>query len=361
MYTIYHPPYKLLDWIDIDKLNWEELSENPNAIHLLEQNQDKIDWDNLSRNPNAVFLLEQNQDKIDWDTLSCNPNALSILERNEDKISWNRFCQGDRKKSIAGAAAISFLERNLDKSDWSNLSHNPNAIHLLEQNQEKINWYNLCMNTNAVHLLEQNPDKIDWNYLCSNNCPRAVRLIEKNLDKLAIADWVYNISRNPYAIHLIEKNLVDIITIIHETDELYAQQALDTDENVESMDGYGWERISANPNAISLLEKYPDKIAWHMLSGNPNAIHLLEQNQDKIHYCHQNPDFVPSSISENPSIFKIDYKQLYKQIEPFHEELMQKCFHPDRVKYYLEKYEYDILEEEYLDVLNEVYGKLYTF
>jgi hypothetical protein len=30
----------LRDWIDVDKINWSSLSENPNAIHLLEQNPD---------------------------------------------------------------------------------------------------------------------------------------------------------------------------------------------------------------------------------------------------------------------------------------------------------------------------------
>ena len=28
--------------------------------------------------------------------------------------------------------------------------------------------------------------------------------------------------------------------------------------------------LSANPNAIHLLEKYPKKIDWVMFSGNPN-------------------------------------------------------------------------------------------
>ena len=178
MYTIYCPPYKLLDWIDIDKLDWVELSKNPNAIHLLEQNPDKICWKHLSRNPNAVFLLEENQDKIDWAMLSRNPHALSILEINKARINWAGFLEGDRIKSIAGAHAISFLERNLDKLKeegalygrlgrwgldwwWGELSCNPNAIHLLEQNQEKICWYNLSTNMNAIHLLEQNPDEID--------------------------------------------------------------------------------------------------------------------------------------------------------------------------------------------------------
>jgi len=36
--------YKLRDWIPLEKLNWDCLSENPAAIHLLEQNPDKIEF-----------------------------------------------------------------------------------------------------------------------------------------------------------------------------------------------------------------------------------------------------------------------------------------------------------------------------
>ena len=36
--------YILLDWVDESKLDMEQLSKNPNAIHLLEQNLDKVDW-----------------------------------------------------------------------------------------------------------------------------------------------------------------------------------------------------------------------------------------------------------------------------------------------------------------------------
>jgi hypothetical protein len=49
--------YKLLDWIDINKINWIWLSGNPNAIHLLEKNIDKIDWDFLSLN-SSIFELD---------------------------------------------------------------------------------------------------------------------------------------------------------------------------------------------------------------------------------------------------------------------------------------------------------------
>jgi hypothetical protein len=38
-------------------------------IPLVENNQDKINWYNLSSNPNAISLLEKNQKKINWKEL----------------------------------------------------------------------------------------------------------------------------------------------------------------------------------------------------------------------------------------------------------------------------------------------------
>ena len=73
------PKMKLLDWVELDKLDWYGLlSTNPNAIYLLEQNMDKIDWMKLSGNPNAIHLLEQNMDKIDWCNFSTNINIFEI-------------------------------------------------------------------------------------------------------------------------------------------------------------------------------------------------------------------------------------------------------------------------------------------
>jgi len=39
------PLCKLRDWIPIEKLDWSQLSLNPNAIHLLEKNITKIFWE----------------------------------------------------------------------------------------------------------------------------------------------------------------------------------------------------------------------------------------------------------------------------------------------------------------------------
>ncbi len=53
---------KLRDWIGLDMLDWTMLLRNPNAIHLLEQNQDKINWYSLSTNP-AIFAYDYEEIK----------------------------------------------------------------------------------------------------------------------------------------------------------------------------------------------------------------------------------------------------------------------------------------------------------
>ena len=115
-----------------------------------------------------------------------------------------------------------------------------------------------------------------------------------NIDKI---DWIM-LSRNPNAIHLLEKN----INKIH------------------------WYELLRNPNAILLLEKNVDKICWFMLSSNPNAIHLLEKNVDKINW---------SWLSLNPSIFEIDYEGLEKRCNLFKEDLIKRALHPSTIERYL--------------------------
>jgi hypothetical protein len=43
---------------------------------MLEENPEKIDWDKLCLNPNAIHLLERNQDKIYWFWLPLNPSIF---------------------------------------------------------------------------------------------------------------------------------------------------------------------------------------------------------------------------------------------------------------------------------------------
>ena len=63
-----------------EQINWDNLSQNPNAIHIIEQHLDNVNWGCLSQNPNAIHLLEKNLDKVNWGWLSSNPNAIHLLE-----------------------------------------------------------------------------------------------------------------------------------------------------------------------------------------------------------------------------------------------------------------------------------------
>jgi hypothetical protein len=80
--------YKLLDWIDINKLNWDFLSTNPNAIDLLEKNIDKINWSNISLNINAIYLLNQKKNKRkSWFNLDIFFKFF-IHQSIKNKIDW---------------------------------------------------------------------------------------------------------------------------------------------------------------------------------------------------------------------------------------------------------------------------------
>ena len=102
-----------------------------------------------------------------------------------------------------------------------------------------------------------------------------------------------------------------------------------------------------NPNAIHLLEQNPQNIEFEsqFLCFNSNAIHLVKSKYLKS--SHNDIKF--RHLFGNPSIFEIDYEAIQRRIEPFKESLIQKCFHPDRLRHYLNTYNYDIGDDEYQD------------
>ena len=108
---------KLRDWIPSDKVDWEMLSSNPNAIPILEKTLDKVNWFRLSSNPNAIPILEKNLDKMTtecWYQLSENPNAIPILEKTLDKVNWS---------------SLSFNPNPIQTTEcWTMLSRNPNIF-----------------------------------------------------------------------------------------------------------------------------------------------------------------------------------------------------------------------------------------
>ena len=129
--------FKLLEWIPLEKLNWNNLSLNPNAIELLKEHPENIRWDYLAGCTNDIdFLIENCKNHNIWYWLSENPNdkAIELLIQNQEKIDWYYLSGNPNDK------AIELLLKNPGKINWNMLLENPNdkAIELLIENQEKI-------------------------------------------------------------------------------------------------------------------------------------------------------------------------------------------------------------------------------
>jgi ribosomal protein L24E len=227
------PILRLKKWINLNKINWIELSANPNAVEFLKENPEKIDWSYLSLNPNAIEFLKENPDKIDWSYLSLNPNAIEFLKENPEKIDWTELSLNSN--------AIKLLKKNPEKINWIYLSQNENAIELLTNNQDKIDWSNLCLNPNAIELLRNNKNKIDYNVIRNNENYYEIFPEKREYDE--------NIIRLLY----------ENITINYNNKNVYFNS-----DNCEDME---------------LMEKNQHKIEWDLLAKNP---YIFSYDYDEI-------------------------------------------------------------------------------
>ena len=72
-----------------------------------------------------------------------------------------------------------------------------------------------------------------------------------------------------------------------------------------------------------------------MLSGNPNAGSILEKNLHKIDW---------RNLCRNKGVNELNYQWLKDRMDIIREDLMKAVYHPRRLEYYLEHYDYDIFE-----------------
>jgi hypothetical protein len=272
---------------------------NPKAIKIIEELQlatgnssnGGIDWEEMSANTSTEAIhflkLPENYNKIEWHIFSANtnPKAIEMLIAKESE----EFDLEDREFNRL---------KHYEKISWRELSKNPKAISLLEKKWEDekglkrndrreynklkkigyiIDWTSLSVNVNAIDLIKR---KIDEENKLSEKAYNSLEPIEK------INWWV--LSANPEAIQLLEAN----------------------------RDKIDWVQLGKNPKAIKLLEEElkvrPQNIYWYSLSGNPEAIKILNKNKDKI---------VWSIFSENQNAGEL----LRERIE-FEEKLPKKKY-----------------------------------
>ena len=124
---------------------------------------------------------------------------------------------------------------------------------------DKLSWKNLSGNPNAIKLLDANPDKIDWHYLSGN--PNGFDLIKKyvigNKEQEDKISWHILSLNSKAAIKLLETKILE-------------------DDSSTS-----WYLLARNPDAISIIRKYPNKIEWNAISKNSNAIDILRKKWEE--------------------------------------------------------------------------------
>ena len=275
-----------------ERIDWQMLCINPEAIPMLLENRDKIVWHQLAANPSPdaipllyEFLEQGNGEEerfanggnyyLFWTRLSQNPNALTLLEKHMSHAKWYELLSNNLSPYL-----IPFLQKHMSDSQIVlELSHNPYVIPLIEKNMDSINWSELSKNPNAIHLLEQNVDRIDWWNLVKN--PNAIPILEKHSDNIMTWPW-YNLSENPNAVPLLlqypnkinwsflckNKSVAAMELLERHLDKL------DSDSNLDSArDGLV---LSRNPYALPLLSRHPQFIQWQVLAQHPEIFEWVE-------------------------------------------------------------------------------------
>ncbi len=314
---------------------WEELSRNPNAIYLLEENPDKICWYRLSENSNAIHLLQANPDKIDWYKLGKNTNPL----------------------------AIELLDKNIDKKEicWHYISYNPSAVVLFEKYKDKLILFNVARNDNkkSVDFLKKYPELIEWDSLCQSTNDTTelfkTEFYEKNKHKINWG-WLFmfspnleiikeNIHRHEYISHLLRNEHEHVIEwLFKEYPDKICWSTLSMnrskvaikliEENIDKIfNEVSWHSLSENPTAINLIEKYIDnkeieafllekydrylsEIVFEALLENSNAIDILNKNIDKVIELNSG-GYCDYDICNNPNCLSVIIKYHYEDIKNY--------------------------------------------
>jgi len=158
-----------------NKIDWNELFKNSNAIDLLKENPIQLNFNYLSANPKAIDLLKEQikyentldvkeytalENKINWERLSANPNAIDLLKERIEYEKYNH--SSDSRDSRDSSDSKDSTDHNyINRINWKELSANPNAIDLLK---ERIEYEN-TLYVKEYRVLK---NKINWKQLSTN-------------------------------------------------------------------------------------------------------------------------------------------------------------------------------------------------
>jgi hypothetical protein len=193
--SAFNVKYKLLDWINVDNLEWNLLSINPRAISLLEQYPEKINWNYIQANSNKTQLSKQ---------IPAQMTCITHEKINKIQGLMNNLYDDDNTSLEQDQDDIDRLHHTLGTYEVNYFVHrgrNPEDILLLQQlelDSLKINWGSLSeenplFNANALDFLNRVPKNDNFCYMCMDPSPSMMHLLEKTRENI---DWKA-ISINP--------------------------------------------------------------------------------------------------------------------------------------------------------------------
>jgi len=180
MYILNDPKYyQSIDWVgilhnknavDLVKNNFHMVEKNwcyaccyPHLIDIIEQHMDKIDWNELSENYNAIHILEKNLDKINMYNLRRNKNGFQLLlQLNhvfDDGNIYNKnivfeyfdYCEKNNLPFtlIRLLSKYGYTEKHMEFLQYNNnyvfLSRNPNIFEYdykrMRETRQSLLWY----------------------------------------------------------------------------------------------------------------------------------------------------------------------------------------------------------------------------
>ena len=198
------PEYKLLDWININNLNFYNLSLNANlpfATKIIKKYSYCINWGHFLNNPNAHRYLDKNIDLINCSSFSANPSGIDFLEKNFDKIDWYYLAQN--------SAAFELLKKFLDSIDlFDSLKTNNKQLNVQIVTNSRFQS-NILDNSNPdivelfLKFIERTMDKFRNKQINK----KSDKLFEKGYEQF---NWIYVSScKNYYIVTLLQDMISD--------------------------------------------------------------------------------------------------------------------------------------------------------
>ncbi len=223
------------------------LSQNPAAVYLLKARD--ISTRLLCRNPNPeVLKIFKEDDKFDAECifhLCVFPHGYEFIVKNNLDIMPGCFC--NLFKNPAAAEYIKQIVKH-DSNALKYFAANPLIEKIFPvQNLAFSKYYSSNPSDHIIDVLLKHQSFIDWRMLSRNPNPRVLSILENNIDKIhwdALAEV-----ETPAAIKFIE-------------------------ENINMLNEVAWEKLSANPFAIHILDKYIEKIDIFMFLKNPRIFEI---------------------------------------------------------------------------------------